>query len=513
MFDTDRPTGRPRARSAGFALAAAVLLAGCSSMDPTGLLDSETVQPERTAQPEQADGGTGQAEAEFPQLGEVPEEPERRPSTRAERAALQDRLSADRANARYTDQTLRAPEAAPEQPDTGAARESAPDMGSPAAGTKTPRAETRGAETQADKTQAATAPGDSGARAAASGAAETASAGGPSGGGETATPSRNEAAASADAQPPSGRAPSGGAGTGTGAPEADTGTEPADSAEMPEVPPAPSELTDRDSASAADPSGAASAGGDTQAQPGREAEQAGASRASAPEPAQAGQETAQPQPQAERRAEPDTAQTARTASNGAAGNAPTVEINRSQIPQMRPSRQGEPVQLPTRVRRQMGARTAPAEAKSRDVAAQRQQTARLQTPPASPSQVEPRADAGGPGQQLAVIYFGHAGAGLDREDRQVLDKVAGLYDKHGGGLRVVGHASSRTATMDMIQHRMVNLDISMRRAENVADALVEAGVPRGEITVEARADRDPAYHEFMPTGEAGNRRAEIFLTK
>jgi flagellar motor protein MotB len=28
---------------------------------------------------------------------------------------------------------------------------------------------------------------------------------------------------------------------------------------------------------------------------------------------------------------------------------------------------------------------------------------------------------------------------------------------------------------------------------------------------EARADNQPVFHEFMPTGEAGNRRAEIYL--
>jgi flagellar motor protein MotB len=37
------------------------------------------------------------------------------------------------------------------------------------------------------------------------------------------------------------------------------------------------------------------------------------------------------------------------------------------------------------------------------------------------------------------------------------------------------------------------------------------GVERADIQVEARGDRDPVYHEFMPTGEAGNRRAEVFV--
>jgi outer membrane protein OmpA-like peptidoglycan-associated protein len=176
---------------------------------------------------------------------------------------------------------------------------------------------------------------------------------------------------------------------------------------------------------------------------------------------------------------------------------------------MKPSQNGEPVQLPGEVRQRVqgAARTAARGGATTGG----QQTARLQSPPSSPEQVAPQADAAGAGTRVAVIYFPHGAASLNGEDRQVLRKVADLYDKREGGLRVVGHASSRTATMDMIQHRMVNLDTSMRRAEAVTDALVRYGVPRGEIKVEARADRDPAYHEFMPTGEAGNRRAEIFL--
>jgi flagellar motor protein MotB len=118
--------------------------------------------------------------------------------------------------------------------------------------------------------------------------------------------------------------------------------------------------------------------------------------------------------------------------------------------------------------------------------------------------------AGG-GRRVAVIYFRHGSAKLQARDRTVLRDVVELYERRDRDLRVVGHASSRTAAMDPIAHRMANFDTSLARAQAVVDALVSLGVPRGDIQLEARGDNEPVYHEFMPTGEAGNRRTEIFL--
>jgi outer membrane protein OmpA-like peptidoglycan-associated protein len=115
------------------------------------------------------------------------------------------------------------------------------------------------------------------------------------------------------------------------------------------------------------------------------------------------------------------------------------------------------------------------------------------------------------GRRIAVIYFRHGSASLQGRDRKVLRDVAQIYERQGRDLRVVGHASSRTAAMDPVDHRMANFDTSLKRAQAVVDALVSMGVPRDAIQLEARGDNEPVYHEFMPTGEAGNRRAEIFL--
>ena len=86
-----------------------------------------------------------------------------------------------------------------------------------------------------------------------------------------------------------------------------------------------------------------------------------------------------------------------------------------------------------------------------------------------------------------------------------------MKKSRGGILRVVGHASSRTRDVDPLHHRLVNFRLSLARAQAVANALTRMGVPARDIVVEARADNEPLYYEFMPSGEAGNRRAEIYL--
>ncbi len=114
------------------------------------------------------------------------------------------------------------------------------------------------------------------------------------------------------------------------------------------------------------------------------------------------------------------------------------------------------------------------------------------------------------GEPTAVIYFGHGSGALDDHDRKILREVMQLRGEGQSALRVVGHSSSRTQTMDALTHGEANLDISWQRAENVAEALASLGVSRQHIRVEGRGDREPVYYEFMETGEAGNRRAEIF---
>ena len=113
--------------------------------------------------------------------------------------------------------------------------------------------------------------------------------------------------------------------------------------------------------------------------------------------------------------------------------------------------------------------------------------------------------------QIATILFKNGSARVGARDRRVLRKVVAQYRKLGGRLRVIGHASRRTATNDPILHKMTNFQVSAARAERVAKELVKMGIRSDKLFVSSVSDREPRYYEYMPSGEAGNRRAEIFI--
>ncbi len=116
------------------------------------------------------------------------------------------------------------------------------------------------------------------------------------------------------------------------------------------------------------------------------------------------------------------------------------------------------------------------------------------------------------GQKLvARIKFPNGSASLSARALKEIAKAAKMVREQGGYLRVVGHASSRTKDMPVAQHKMVNFDISLKRAQQVAKALIKRGIPATAILVEAKGDSEPLYFEAMPRGEAENRRVEIYL--
>lgn len=121
--------------------------------------------------------------------------------------------------------------------------------------------------------------------------------------------------------------------------------------------------------------------------------------------------------------------------------------------------------------------------------------------------------ASGPGQLAAIIFFGHGSVVLDENDRSVLRDLVTLHAQRGGRLRVIGHASSRTRNTTPDDHQVANFEMSLERANAVSSELLRLGIAPEALSTEAKADAEPVYHEFMPSGEAGNRRVEIFLEK
>lgn len=116
------------------------------------------------------------------------------------------------------------------------------------------------------------------------------------------------------------------------------------------------------------------------------------------------------------------------------------------------------------------------------------------------------------GQPVGLVYFRDGSSRLSSDDRKVLKQIAEMQRTYGGVIRVVGHASMRTGSMDLARHQQANQRISEARANAVARQLVKYGVPQGAIQVMAAGDTQPAYSEVMPTGEAANRRAEVYLS-
>lgn len=114
---------------------------------------------------------------------------------------------------------------------------------------------------------------------------------------------------------------------------------------------------------------------------------------------------------------------------------------------------------------------------------------------------------------VITVYFATGSARLDAEGRREVRRAYRAYRARGGTLRVVGHASSRTRDLDLVSHQMVNFNVSVDRANVVARLLIRLGAKPEAVRVDAVSDTQPVYFEVMPSGEAGNRRTEIFLER
>lgn len=137
--------------------------------------------------------------------------------------------------------------------------------------------------------------------------------------------------------------------------------------------------------------------------------------------------------------------------------------------------------------------------------------ANLDAVPGSPAGMAAANNGGVP--PTAIVYFNGDGTSLPAGARaQVRDAVAAFRASGSyGSVKVVGHASSRTADMPVERHLEVIFQKSQARANAVAQALIRAGIPADRVRVEVVGDSQPVYYESMPKGEAGNRRAEIYV--
>ncbi len=113
--------------------------------------------------------------------------------------------------------------------------------------------------------------------------------------------------------------------------------------------------------------------------------------------------------------------------------------------------------------------------------------------------------------KVATILFDNGSSKLKARDKRILDAVMRLQRKKGGRIQIVGHASSRTRNLSPVKHKMANFKVSVDRADRIAGELMRLGVKEKDIHIAAVSDSEPVYYEIMPSGEAGNRRTEVYL--
>lgn len=130
---------------------------------------------------------------------------------------------------------------------------------------------------------------------------------------------------------------------------------------------------------------------------------------------------------------------------------------------------------------------------------------------ASPRPIPGALGATARSQAVGTVLFANGSAKISEKYARMLQDIAKMQKEGGATVRVVGHASSRTRNTSPMGHQVANFRISLARAQAVADRLVRYGAARQRITVTGVADNEPIYQEIMPLGEAGNRRAEIYL--
>ena len=111
-----------------------------------------------------------------------------------------------------------------------------------------------------------------------------------------------------------------------------------------------------------------------------------------------------------------------------------------------------------------------------------------------------------------AIFFGHGSSRLSKKDLEIIKNIANEAITTNAVVHVKGHASMRTRNMDPIQHALANFNISIERANAVAKALINHGVPAGRLIIDAVGASEPVSTEAMPSGERANRRAEISLS-
>jgi outer membrane protein OmpA-like peptidoglycan-associated protein len=101
--------------------------------------------------------------------------------------------------------------------------------------------------------------------------------------------------------------------------------------------------------------------------------------------------------------------------------------------------------------------------------------------PLEPAKASPKPPLRPVGAPVAEIKFAADSINLTEENRQTLEKVAAQYQQNPGKVRIVGYAGAGSGAAEQLNSFRAALD----RAQAVAAALTQAGIPSDKIAVEA----------------------------
>ena len=114
--------------------------------------------------------------------------------------------------------------------------------------------------------------------------------------------------------------------------------------------------------------------------------------------------------------------------------------------------------------------------------------------------------------RVATINFYSGSSQVDNVGLKKIKKIAKIAKERNAKIKVVGHASKRTRDMPLAKHKLVNFNISDKRAQSVANVFIRKyNFPSNSLITEAVSDTKPLFKENMPAGTKANQRTEIFL--
>jgi outer membrane protein OmpA-like peptidoglycan-associated protein len=104
------------------------------------------------------------------------------------------------------------------------------------------------------------------------------------------------------------------------------------------------------------------------------------------------------------------------------------------------------------------------------------------------------------------IKFAVNSANLDDKTKSSVEKLAVIFKQNPDtNLSVIGHTDDSGSDQ-------LNLQLSIKRANSVANYLSQNGVLRGRITAKGMGESQPKLPNSSETNKAQNRRVEIFIT-